>query len=339
MTDLLALLARLGEVARVTTLREAGATDVALREAARRGDVLRIRRGWYASPAADAEQRRAVLMHGRLACASALARLGVWSGDSKRTHLQVATNAARLDVGARTPAIAVPGVWHPATPERRRRGLRSVEPWRVPIVHWRDDPDPEQALDWIVSPKAALAQAMRCLPRDHAQAAIDSAVAEGLLPREEVATIVAAAPSGRRLIVDDLSERLESGAESLFVRRLIDSGYRVEPQFDFGSHGRYDGVIDECVLFEVDGWRHHSTKERFHSDRHRTLIGQAFGMPVVRPSATDVLEDWPLVEVVVARVVADARRLRPPAGRPFDPDDVAPAGPDWSRRGSDREAR
>lgn len=255
-----------------------------------------------------------MLAHARIGCVSALARFGVWSGEAPALHLQVARNAARLRPDPpHDPSRATP-VWHPKTPERRRRELR-LSVLSSPLVHWRHDADPANALDWIVSARSALAEAIRCLDAEHAQAAVDSVIAERVLGRHHVERIVAGAPRRAGVRVDEYCGRLESGVESLFVRRLLRCGYRVEPQFEFVGHGRFDGLIEGCVLYEIDGWAHHRSHERFYGDRDRTLVAQSFGVPVVRVSAQHVLRDWPTVAAAVARTVADARRLRALDGR------------------------
>ena len=88
------------------------------------------------------------------------------------------------------------------------------------------------------------------------------------------------------------------------------AGFRVESQVDLAGFGRYDGVINGCVLFEVDGRGSIREPIEFFADRDRTLIGQAFGVPVVRPSARHVLEDWPMMLAAVVRTVEDAEIVR-----------------------------
>lgn len=153
----------------------------------------------------------------------------------------------------------------------------------------------------------ALATALRCLPREHASAAIDSALHEGVLTRREIDAVLAAVPGTYAPLVDEFTGVPESGVESLFIRRLAREGYRVEPQVTPGGIGRFDGRIDGCVLFEVDGREFHSGRAEFYNDRDRTLVSQSFGVPVIRPSAMHVLDDWPFVSATVARVVADAK--------------------------------
>jgi hypothetical protein len=177
-------------------------------------------------------------------------------------------------------------------------------------VHWARELAPHRALDWIVSPQTALATTVRCLDAEQASAAIDSVIHERLLTRREVDAVLASLPSACAALLDRFTGIPESGVESLFVRRISDAGFHVVPQFDLAEFGRYDGIIDGSVLFEVDGRGFHSGTAEFFADRDRTLVGQAFGIPVVRPSARHVLEDWPMTLAAITRTVADAKILR-----------------------------
>ncbi|MBT2499050.1 hypothetical protein J7E25_08070 [Agromyces sp. ISL-38] len=328
------VLAGVGEVAHVRTLRRAGVTDAQIQRAAAHGRIERVRPGWYASHLADVDQWRAVLTRSKIGCVSALSRFGVWSGFSQELHLHVPRSASHLD---ERPAIPVRGaslgVWHPRTPERRREhrfvplssssssNLKSSsssnsnanptqEQEQKPLRHWSIERRPESALDWIVSPHTALAQAIRCQDRENSAAVIDSVLHERVLGLREVRSIVRSLPRGVHDRIDAYTGHPESGAESLFIRRLVDEGFDVVPQFNLEPHGRYDGVINGCVLFEVDGRGFHNSAEQFLDDRDRTLVGQAFGIPVVRPSAKHVFEHWPSTLATVERVVADAEIVR-----------------------------
>lgn len=185
-----------------------------------------------------------------------------------------------------------------------------------PRVHWATERPQRGALDWIVSPLTALADAVRCMDAEHASAAIDSALHERVVTRNEVDALIAALPGTCARLLDRQTGRPESGVESLFVRRLSACGFAVESQVRLAGFGRYDGVIDGCVLFEVDGRGFHSGTDEFFADRDRTLIGQVFGVPVVRPSARHVLEDWPITLAAVTRTVEDAKLVRELRGLP-----------------------
>jgi hypothetical protein len=305
--DLSVLFAGFGEIARVASFRRLGVTDARIRAAERTGGLSRPRRGWVASPSADRDQLRAIAAGGRIGCLSALRRLGVWSGVDDVLHVSVPRSAPRVLRDPRVAALPTPGVWHPAVPESRRVGravrLAAGGPVRV---HYTHELHPDAARDWIVSPRTALATAVRCLPAEHASAAIDSALHERVLSRRDVDAVLAALPSTASVLVDEFSGLPESGVESLFVRRVAGAGYRVETQVEVDGIGRIDGRINGCVLFEIDGRGFHSGPREFYVDRDRTLVSQAFGMPVLRPSARHVLEDWPFVAAALARVVADA---------------------------------
>ena len=317
MPELLSELTRLGHVTRVRTLHARGFSEAALRTALASGIVTRPRRGWVASPLADRDQLSAIAVGARIGCSSALRRLGVWSGTDDRLHLHVPRTASRLATAPEKLTVGNAGVWHPSVPEskRRARTIRLASD-AAPRVHWARELSPRQALDWIVSPQTALASAVRCMEAEHASAAIDSALHERVLTRREVDTMMASLPSCSAGLVDRFTGRPESGVESPFVRRMSRAGFLIEPQVDLAGFGRYDGIIDGCVLFEVDGRGFHSGSDEFFADRDRTLIGQVFGIPVVRPSARHVLEDWPMALAAVARTVEDAKIVRRHRGLP-----------------------
>ena len=317
MLDLLSELSRLGHIARVTTLHARGFTAATLRAALRSGLVARPRYGWIASPLADRDQLLAIEIGGRIACLSALRRFGVWSGSDDGLHLGIPRTGSRLRTDSSGTGGANAGVWHPSVPESTRRGrtvrLASDAP---PRVHWSRELAPHRALDWIVSPQTALATAVRCLAAEHASAAIDSMLHLRVLTRPDVDAVLASLPNRTAALVDDLTGSPESGVESLFIRRVAGAGFHVVSQFRLAEFGRYDGIIDGCVLFEVDGRGFHSGAEEFFNDRDRTLVGQAYGIPVVRPSARHVLENWPTTLAAVARTVADAKIVRRHRGLP-----------------------
>lgn len=318
------VLARAGNVAHVRTLRRAGVTDAQIRRATADGRIQRVRPGWYASGLADIDQWCAVLMRSRIGCVSALARFGVWSGFSRELHLHVPRSASHLDERPPGPTRGSSiGVWHPQTSERRRehrfvplsstakaKANANAKQQQMPIRHWCIERRSDAALDWIVSPHTALAQAIRCQDGENGAAIIDSVLHERVLGRQEVRSIVRSLPRRTHDRIDAYTGHPESGAESLFIRRLVDEGFDVLPQFHLEPHGRYDGVINGCVLFEVDGRGFHNSAEQFLDDRERTLVGQAFGIPVVRPSAKHVFEHWPSTLATVQRVVADAEIVR-----------------------------
>lgn len=310
-------LAKLGEVARSSTLQRRGVTARELTAAVRAGEVRRLRPGWYASHRADHDQCRAVMIGGRIGCVSALARFGAWSGVGRVLHVHMPVHSQRPRREVRHVPGAAIGVWHPSVPAGRRRErlvrLTSVAP---ATLHWTPDRAAEHSLDWVVSPQAALAQSLGCLDREHAMAAIDSVLHEGLMTRLEVDALLRRAASRFADRVDRYTGQPESGVESLFVRRVAAEGFDVRSQFELPGVGRFDGVIEGCVLFEIDGRAHHVGAAKFFDDRDRTLSAQGLGVPVLRPSAIHVLDHWPSTMAAVARTVADATLARRSRGLP-----------------------
>ncbi|MGR0220692.1 hypothetical protein [Agromyces sp. ZXT2-6] len=316
MPELLSELARLGHVARERTLAADGIGPDQVARAVEQGTVFHPRNGWIATPSADREQLMAVAVGAPIGCVSGLRRLGVWAGDDDVLHLHAPPSSGHVDTRARATVGSAEGVWHPLTPSHRRSsgGAWGAASGR-PRVHWAADPAPKRAYDWVVSPEAALARAVRCLPEEHARAAVDSILHERVLTRSEVDAVLAGVPTAR-VLVDQYTGRLESGVESLFVRRIAAAGFSVVPQVRFAGFGRFDGLIDGVVLFEIDGRGYHSGADEFYRDRDRTLVGHAFGVPVLRPSARHILEDWPTVLAAVSRAVADAAIVRAARGLP-----------------------
>jgi hypothetical protein len=317
MSRILQALASEGEVARSSTLRRRGVTARELTAAVGSGEIRRLRPGWYASHRADHDQCRAVMIGGRVGCVSALAHFGVWSGVERALHVQMPVHSQRPRLEVQHVRGSAIGVWHPSVPARRRRErLVRLADTGSATLHWTPDGAPATAQDWIVSPQAALAQSLGCLDREHAMAAIDSALHEGLMTRRDVDALLRRIPSRFADLVDRHTGRPESGVESLFVRRVAAEGFDVRSQFELPGVGRFDGVIEGCVLFEVDGRAHHVGAPKLFDDRDRTLSAQALGVPVLRPSAIHVLDHWPSTVAAVARVVADASLVRRAHGLP-----------------------
>ena len=89
-------LRRFDLVATRAELRSLGITPYELTAAVRAGEIVRVRRGWYAHPKADDRIVRVVRVGGRLACVSALRFHGIWAVDDGRLHVHVPESASRL---------------------------------------------------------------------------------------------------------------------------------------------------------------------------------------------------------------------------------------------------
>ena len=314
-----------GQAARRSTLFRMGISRAEIEAALTSGFLHRPIRGWYTTDAADSDQRRAIIAGARLGCVTALRRWGVWSGPDNDVHLHCAPTASRLRLDrARDVLGAQPVLPHPGVPPRRRPELNEI--WRcapgMPVVHWQAQASARSALDWIVSPMDALAQAVRCLPEEHAVASIDSALRHGAVSTPDWARILSSLPERLTPLGGKVDARADSGNETIVRLRLTRAGFAVEPQAHIPGVGAVDMVIDGLVALEVDSEGFHSSREQRQNDRTRTLLALAFGMPSMRIGPEHLTaEGWPLALAAVRRQVADAGTLRlMRRGKPIGPD-------------------
>jgi very-short-patch-repair endonuclease len=242
---------------------------------------------------------------------------GVWGGNDRSLHLHANPTASRLRsaraIGSRL-AIAHPSVSHARASELAELIICDDT---EPIVHWHERCSEIGSLDWIVGPLAALAQAIRCQPLEHALACIDSALHEGVVSWAEWAELADALPRRTRSILPLVDSRADSGVESIVRHRLTQVGYTVEPQVRVPGVGTIDMVINGRIAVEVDGDAFHSTLQQRRRDRMRTTAALALGLPTVRIGTEQLSEqEWPLVLTGLERL--DSGNLsvtRRPSGR------------------------
>lgn len=281
-----------------------------IRGAVTSGVLTELKRGWFVSERADADQRRAVEAGAKIGCVSALRRWGVWSGDGDALHLRARPNshpatAATLP-GGNTRVVAHPSV---LAPNARTLEIRPCEPG-APILHWRKQFFPAPSLDWIVSPQDALAQAILCQSEEHALACIDSALHEHAISHADWTRILATLPLRVRYLDRWKDARAGSGNETRVRLRLQRLGLNVDLQVYLPGVGWVDMVVEDLVAIEADGDRFHSTREQRSVDRTRTLAAMALGVPTLRLGTEHLGDDWPLVVAALLQQLSDARILR-----------------------------
>ncbi|GMA25147.1 hypothetical protein GCM10025864_29060 [Luteimicrobium album] len=160
----------------------------------------------------------------------------------------------------------------------------------------------------VRSVERALARALRCLPRDDAVVALDSALFKKLATVEGVRRhIPANAPSRvwSTLALGDAGG--ESIIETLARLALLDAGYSVRTQAKFRGVGRVDLLVDGRVVVELDGYEFHSSRWAFRNDRYRDRALHAGGLVVLRFTYGDVMDD-PDCVVRAVRAVFVGRR-------------------------------
>jgi very-short-patch-repair endonuclease len=274
--------ARMGNVAERRQIIAAGFSPRAIASALRSAEITRIRRAWFATVAASAEQRAAVRIGGRLGGPSALPYHGIWRPPGRSLHVSLAPNASRL---------------------------RNVEIGDAIVRHWSD---PGSAVvtspAWRVDLVTAVRQTLDIVEADIAVAVLDSALHTGSLSLAEAGALCATSPPRLRHIGALLDSRAESGIESLVRVRLVQAGVGAEPQVVIPDVGRVDLLVGDRLVVEVDGREFHG-HDRFEQDRARDLELAARGLRAVRLSYRQVVHDWNATEDALLRLVDAGEHL------------------------------
>lgn len=276
--------ATLGGIACLALLRERGVTAREAGASVRRGELIRLRNGWFAVPRADPDAMRAVRIGGQLTAASRLAKLGLWMMPDDRLHVSVASDATRLrDTGDA-------------------------------CLHWRDlpwDPPRTTPVDSVMS---SIARLIECTSEEAAIVAIDSALntqrgSRHVLEEHELAEILAAMPRRFRRIARLVDPASQSGLETLARLRLRRRGLRVRTQVQISGVGFVDLLIGDRLVVELDSRTHH-LGTNYEKDRRRDLELVRRGYTVVRVTYRRVMEDWTTVEASILEAVRRGEHLR-----------------------------
>lgn len=229
-----------------------------------------LRRGWYALPGCDPEVEAAVRAGGVVGCASALSRHGIFVLD-RRHHVRAGEAGLR-----RLPSNCVEcGI----TTTRRVPQL-PVDPWDV-----------------------ALVTATNCLDAENLVVVLDSVLNLQLATRDELERLFCSLPGHVRRVLE-LTDRAESGTETLARLRLRRLGLPVACQVVIAGVGRVDLLVGERLVIEVDSELHHTSREAYERDRARDRRLWALGFVVVRVTFRQVLFEWAQVEQDVMAMVA-----------------------------------
>lgn len=284
MTDVLALLAAAGGSAPSRALAVAGVRRATLDHALSTGKVVRVRRGWYALADAPAVEVAAVRSGGLLTCVSLLWHLGLWTVERPALHVALGSSSVR----------AVRG------------GI---------VGHWRQWPGQGQrsfAQDGVGS---AILHAVTCVSEDTAIVTIDSALNTGLLSPDELSSLRALAPVGKRALFDLVDGRSQSGLESKIRVSMRRHGVQVRPQVFVPGVGHVDDIIGERLVVESDGYRYHCSLAQFREDRRRDLELARRGYLCLRLDNHQIMDDWPRTEEVLLTLVRNREHLWTPAQR------------------------
>ena len=295
-----ATLERYGGVLPSSTLHTAGFTQHELAGAIRRGELIRVRRGWFAAASADATIVRAVRVGGALTAGSMAKSRGLWMLDDPLLHVRVPPSAARL----RSPDD---------TTVRLDREAHGV------CVHYRP-----RATEPMLGDRPgrdglarSLAEMFRCAGTVPAMVALESALNRGELPMQAVESVRALAPAWASRPIDQACPDSDSGLET--IARLLFHRMRVpvRTQVNFAGVRRVDLLVGDRLIIELDGRTFHSAED-FENDRTQDLELALRGFLVVRLSYRMVVEDWDRTHRSVRELVARGHHRWSRSIREFD---------------------
>lgn len=264
---------RLGGVVRTAALLRAGHSRYTIDRSVAAGQLHRVRRGWVASHDADPELIAAARAGVVLSCITQARRLGLWV--LAEDHCHVAADPHRTG----------------ASPERA-------------TVHWARALVP-RAPGALVDPiENVLALVAACQPFDAALAVWDSALQKGLASTDAMARL-RLGPAARAVLAE-ATVYSDSGIETIFRTRLRWLRVRILTQIWLAGH-RADFLIGSRLVVQIDGG-HHSGEQRTADAAHDAAL-MLLGYHVLRFSYRQIVEDWPGVQDVIMRAVAQGLHL------------------------------
>lgn len=287
MTDTAAIVRSLGGMAQKQQLVRRGARDLDLTRAVRSGEVSRARLGWYTVLPASDPRVRAVRVGGRLTGISAIIAMGGWVLGEHPLHVSVGENAARL-----------------RTQQNRHRRLDVTAPAGV-VLHWDQQDVADRGDAMSVGLRDALFRVVCDEALEVAIAAMDWALRAGLVDEFDVEAIMLAVPRSRRIPTDWFDAACDSLPESLARTRLRLEGFAVRSQVLLSTGEPLDLVVDDSVAIEVDGREFH--ENRFLRDRRKDIHATIEHFHALRPPASMVFGEWPLLLSAVRVALAERR--------------------------------
>ena len=292
--DIPAAIDGLGGIATKAELATFGISGFDLTAAVRRGQIHRVRRAHYATPAAPWDAVLAVRVGGRLAGISATRSYGLWTGFDERLHVAVPANASRL----RT--TYAPSISDEVTPDISDREV---------VLHWT--PPPVAASEcWRVSAQDALLQVVAWTDAETAIACLDSARAVLGWTDDDIRDLFAGETAQARARAALSRPGSDSGPESVVRQRLLAAGISVDQQVRIPGVGRVDMVVQDArVAIEVDSRTYHSDPKNFENDRRRGAELLAIGYADIRLSFRKIFDDWPWCLAKVTAAITFFRKV------------------------------
>lgn len=268
------LVIELGGVVRAERLRTLGVGRRALDAALQSGVLTRVRRGWVAIADADPVLVAAARAGVVVTCVSQAARLGLWVHEAPTLfHVGAGPNSA----GKKTESAHV----H----------------WSIPLLRRH----PDALVDPIENVLAIVAV---CEPYERALATWESALNQGLVTLTGLAEYPWR-PEARQLLAA-ANPFADAGTETYLRNRLRWLRLPMIIQAWIAGH-RVDTLIGERLVLQIDG-KHHVGAQRSEDIRHDAELS-LMGFHVIRISYQQLMFEWPTVQDLIMRAVAQGLHL------------------------------
>lgn len=267
----------LGGVAEWRDLSREGVSRSMLNEVVEAGAAVRVRRGCYALPDADALRLAEVAWRGRATCVTALAAMAlpVPRGE-ERLHLTRSRDRSESGRNLSTPAS----------------------------IRWHASAEPHGDTTVVAH---ALDMACRCLEPLDQLVAIDAALHRRLLLPHELPRFSVTARDRLAWLIRNADSRTRSPAETHTRIGFRRARIPFEFQVMVDGIGEVDFVVDGRLTVEVDGKDYHSDARQFVTDRRRDRAAVLQGLVPLRYTGWEAI--WH-TEAMVAEVWEVVRLMR-----------------------------
>jgi very-short-patch-repair endonuclease len=271
----------IGGIAATHELTATGHTPSGIFAAVRSGDVIRVRKGWYANTDLEPGVVRAWRVGGQLACVSAAVHHKLWVPELPEVlHVSVPPLAAQL----------------------RRSGNHRQRLAEVPDesirIHWSGVRSGERL---AVSVPDAIAQIFRCQHMDVGFVVLESALHQNRIDVFQYYELLDGIPTKARRLARLADASSESGAESLLKLMLLRRGIPFRQQVVIADIGRVDFLVGERLVIEVDSKEHHSDP---YKDRRRDALLSVEGHRVLRFMYSQIVYERDQVEAAIFSALA-----------------------------------
>lgn len=166
-------------------------------------------------------------------------------------------------------------------------------------VHWGKPLIARDPLQLVDSVENVLGLVAHCQPFESALTTWESALRQGLADRSALERLALSAKA--RAILGQASPYSDSGLETLVVPRLRWMKLPVLQQIWLYGH-RVDFLIGERLVLQTDG-SHHVGRQREQDIAHDAAL-MLLGFHVIRVGYRQVVEDWPSLQAMIMRAVA-----------------------------------